>query len=233
MDHAYGDVNVLQSVSLTLPSGTVTALVGPNGSGKTTLLRVIAGLLDQTGGTIRHRNHDVVRSIGYLPQQPAFRPGFTARETLSFYAALVGADEDAATKHLERVGLKEAADRPVEELSGGMIRLLGIAQATIGNPPVVVLDEPGSGLDPGMRVHVFDVVGELAANGAAVLLSSHDLELVERSADRVAVLDRGRIASEGAPTEIRDCVDADTLLQAYEATVTGETGTVRVRGDSS
>ncbi|WP_254767458.1 ABC transporter ATP-binding protein [Salinilacihabitans rarus] len=233
LKHSYGDVPVLEDVTLALPAGTVTALIGPNGSGKTTLIRALAGLHEPTGGTVRYRGPETAREIGYLPQRPEFRPGFTARETLAFYAELLGEGAADATARLELVGLAAAADRPVEALSGGMTRLLGIAQATVGSPPVVILDEPGSGLDPGMRVHVFEIAAELADEGAAVLLSSHSLDLVERTADRVALLDEGRIVRSGSPAAVRDDLGAATLLEAYERSVAGDAGTVRVRGESA
>lgn len=233
VDHFYGDVSVLEDVSLGVPAGTITALIGPNGSGKTTLIRALTGLHEPTEGTVRYRGPETARPIGYLPQHPAFRPGFTVRETLAFYASLVGDDEGTALEHLERVGLEAAADRSVETLSGGMTRLLGIAQATIGDPPVVVLDEPGSGLDPGMRGRVYDVVADLATTGTAVLLSSHDLSLVERNADRIAMLDEGRIVQTGSPTAVRERFDAGSLYEAFERGVSGEAGTVRVQGESA
>ncbi|MFP9190247.1 ABC transporter ATP-binding protein [Natronosalvus vescus] len=233
IEHAYGSVDVLDGVSLGVPAGEMTALIGPNGSGKTTLLRIMARLLRPSAGRLQYRGPDVARDIGYLPQQPSFRPGFTVRRTLTFYAELVGADADVAMTHLEHVGLEAAADRNVEALSGGMTRLLGIAQATIGDPPVVVLDEPASGLDPGMRAHVFDVANELTASGQAVLVSSHDLELVDRHADTVALLDDGGLVQTGAPASIVDELEVTSLLEAYEASVVGEAGTVRVRGEST
>lgn len=229
--HEYGDLSVLDDVSLTVEAGTVAALIGPNGSGKTTLLRALTGLLEPTGGTIAYRGPETARRIGYLPQHPAFRSGFTTLETLSHYATLVGEDEDDARRRLERVGLGDAADRRVEALSGGMTRLLGIAQATVGDPPVVILDEPGSGLDPGMRVHVFDVARELAADGTAVLVSSHSLDLVERSADALFLLAGGRIVEQGSPAAVRDRYGADSLLAVYEASISGDVDRVRVRGE--
>nr|WP_152419432.1 ABC transporter ATP-binding protein [Halobiforma nitratireducens] len=232
VDHSYGPVSVLENVSTTVDAGAVTALIGPNGSGKTTLLRTLAGLLEPTGGSVTYRGDDAARRIGYLPQQPAFRPGFTVLETVRFYSSLVGADEPdtAAVDRLETVGLADAADRPVEALSGGMTRLVGIAQATIGDPPVVVLDEPASGLDPGMSNHVFEIAAELAAEGTAVLLSSHDLSLVDRTADAVALLDDGRIVRQGPPASMRADLEVDSLRAVYEQSVAADAGTVRVQG---
>lgn len=231
IDHDYGTVSVLQDVSATIQSGTVTALIGPNGSGKTTFIRGLAGLHEPTAGEITYRGPDTARRIGYLPQHPSFRPGFTVIETLQFYTSLVGADETDAMGYLERVGLSDAANRPVEALSGGMTRLLGIAQATVGDPPVVILDEPGSGLDPGMSMHVFDIAADLADDGIAVLLSSHYLELVERIADSVLVLSEGQIVEHGPITELQSKLDADSLRSVYRNAIGGNLDTVHVQGE--
>jgi ABC-type multidrug transport system ATPase subunit len=233
LEHAYGRVTVLEDVSFDVRSGEVTAIVGPNGSGKTTLIRAIVGLHRPTGGAVDYRGPDAVRPIGYLQQRPTFRSGQTVREAISFYASLVGETGADALERLERVGLAAAADRNVEALSGGMTRLLGIAQATVGDPPLVVLDEPASGLDPQMSVRVFEVAEELAAEGVAVALSSHDLALVERTADRVVLLDDGGVAAIGSPATLRASTGGDSLLSAFESTVSGDAGTVRVRGESA
>ena len=231
--HSYGRIDVLEDVSFDVRAGDVTAIIGPNGAGKTTLIRGIVGLSEPTGGEIRYRGPDARRPIGYLQLRPAFRPGQTVEEALTFYASRVGETNTDAVAKLERVGLAAAADRDVDALSGGMTRLVGIAQATIGDPPLVVLDEPASGLDPGMSVRIFDVAEEIATSGSAVLLSSHDLALVERTADRVILLDDGGVAHAGPPAALCANHEADTLLEAFEAAVTGDTGTVRVRGDSA
>ncbi|ADD06236.1 ABC-type transport system ATP-binding protein (probable substrate copper) [Natrialba magadii ATCC 43099] len=235
LDHDYGAVSVLEDVSVSLRPGTVTALIGPNGSGKTTLIRALAGLHEPTAGTVTYHGPDTARQIGYLPQQPSFRPDFSVIETLRFYASLVGAANPEATAraHLDRVGLGDAASRPADALSGGMTRLLGIAQATIGDPPVIILDEPGSGLDPGMSMHVFDIAAELAADGMAVLLSSHDLELVERVADDVLLLDDGQIIQRGSTADLKNRLDADSLWDVYRNATGGDTDTVTVQGESA
>ncbi|WP_251343458.1 ABC transporter ATP-binding protein [Haloplanus halophilus] len=225
----FGDVTALSDVSLSVPAGSVVALIGPNGSGKTTLLRVLAGLLDPTAGAVDYEGPPATRPLGYLPQEPTFRPGFTAMETASFYARLV--DDDPAAL-LDRVGLSAVADRRVEALSGGMTRLLGIAQALAGDPPVLALDEPASGLDPGMSRRVFGVVEGLAEADHAVVVTSHDLPLVERTADRIVVLDRGAVVAAGSPAELRERTGGP-LHETFTALVGGDEGSVavRTRGD--
>jgi len=211
----FDGVEVLSDVSVTVDPGTVTAVIGPNGSGKTTLLGLLCGLLQPTAGSVEYLGPPVSREIGYVPQRPSFRPGFTARETLEFYAALV--DDETPAERLDRVGLAAVAGRQVEALSGGMVRLLGVAQATVGDPPVVVLDEPGTGLDPGMSRRIFEVIGELAAGGGAVVLSSHDLPRVERFADRALVLDRGELVAEGSPPGLCEQYGVDSLTDVFDA----------------
>lgn len=233
LEHEYGRIAVLDDVSFDVEPGEVTAIVGPNGAGKTTLIRDVVGLQEPTAGAVKYRIPDVPRPIGYLQQRPEFRPGQTVRQAIAFYGALVGETEADAIRRLERVGLGAATDRTVEALSGGMTRLAGIAQATVGDPPLVVLDEPASGLDPGMSVRIFEIAEELAATGAAVLVSSHNLALVERTADRVVMLDDGTVARIGSPARITSELGTTSLLDAFEAAVTGDSGIVNVQGDSA
>lgn len=230
---SYGDVQVFRDVSMTVEAGAVSALIGPNGTGKTTLLKALAGLESPTAGSVDYRGPSVAREIGYLPQQPAFRPGFSVIETLEFYASLVGEGRADALARLEQVGLSDAADRDVDALSGGMTRLVGIAQAAIGDPPVVVLDEPASGLDPGMSTRIYEVAREIAAEETAVLLTSHDMGLVERAADVVYILDDGGIVERGAPAALVDRLGADSLRDAFEQAVAGDLYSVRVQGETA
>ncbi|MFO7925884.1 MAG: ABC transporter ATP-binding protein [Halobacteriota archaeon] len=226
---SFGAVDVLRDVSFSVPSGTVIAVIGPNGSGKTTLLRALVGDLRPTHGDVAYEGPDTDRPIGYLPQQPTFRAGFTAAETLAFYSSLLGGDDPETL--LGRVGLNDAADRNVENLSGGMRQLLGIAQATVGDPPLVVLDEPASGLDPNMSEHVFETAARMAGEKRTVLLSSHDLTLVEETADDVLVLNRGRVAATGTIEALRSQFETDSLRGVLNAIV-GKTGHVDVVGDT-
>ncbi|RXK49224.1 ABC transporter ATP-binding protein [Halorientalis pallida] len=215
LDYAHGDVSVFADLSVGVDAGTVTSVVGPNGSGKSTLLALVAGVLEPDAGTVTVAG-DGDRTVGYLAQRPEFRPQFTVRRTVGFYCSLVAGGQDVDAL-LDRVGLTPVADRRVGALSGGMVRLLGIAQAAVGDPAVLVLDEPTSGLDPEMTRRVAGVVTDLAESGAAVLVATHDLHLVDRFVDRVLVLDRGTLRSTGSPADLRDATGADTLDGAIAA----------------
>jgi ABC-2 type transport system ATP-binding protein len=225
----FGSLTVIDDVSLSLHRGTLHALIGPNGCGKTTLLRLLTGILPPTAGTVSYEVEDAPREIGYMPQQPAFRPVFTAKETLEFYGSLVDDDAEAL---LSRVGLADAADRRVDELSGGMTRLLGLAQATAGDPPIVLLDEPGSGLDPQMRKTTIGVARALADEGTGVLYSTHDLAMAEVFADRVTLIDAGEVAASGSPEALAEEYDAASLQEVFEAAVEGSSETVAVIGET-
>jgi ABC-type multidrug transport system ATPase subunit len=259
IEMGFGDVAVLDGVSITLHAGRVTALVGANGSGKTTLLRIVAGLLSPDVGTIRLATEHVTcgshlrtdpslersgrdnpgrarigegdRLVGYLPQHPAFRESFTVAETLRFYADLVDGDTSSVADRLAGVGLREVADRRVGGLSGGMTRLLGLAQATVGDPPVVILDEPTSGLDPRMTAHVFSAVEAMAGTGQAVLLATHDLAAVEAVVDDVVVLDRGAVAARGPLEDLCIREDVDDLPAVF-AELVGASDGITVRAGS-
>src|SRR6056297_1331697 len=214
LGHSFGDVAVFSDLDFSLDAGTVTALVGPNGSGKTTLLRALLGLLDPDDGTVSLTAHgDTGRRVGYLPQSPAFRPAFTVAETLRFYADLLDRDEDVSAV-LDRVGLGEVPDRRVDALSGGMTRLLGVGQAILGDPALVVLDEPTGDLDPRMTEYVFDVVADLADDGMAVLLATHNLTGAAE-ADDVLLLDHGDVVAEGSPADFVARTDAEEFRGAF------------------
>jgi ABC-type multidrug transport system ATPase subunit len=214
VSHAFGDLDVLGDVSFSLSPGTVACVVGANGSGKTTLLRAVADLLEPDAGDVSVAGGDD-RRVGYLAQQSAFRGQFTVAETVAFYGALVDetVDVDAI---LDRVGLAAVADRRVDALSGGMRRLLGIAQTTVGDPSVFVLDEPANGLDPTMARRLRTVIGDLAADGNTVLLSTHDLHAVDRLADTVLLVDHGELVLTGPPAELLAEADASRLDDAIE-----------------
>lgn len=211
VNHRFGDLAVLNDVNLTVRSGSVTAIIGPNGSGKTTLIRILAGLLTPTSGRVRVEV-DVERPRGYVPQENYFRPQLTVRETLQFYEAHLSESADAE-RMLQRVGLSEAKHRRIDALSGGMLRLLGVAQAVLGEPPVVLLDEPTSSLDPRMTRHIHRVAADIADSDTGVVLTTHDLYSAER-VDRLLVLDEGEIVADDSPDAIKSETNTESLSDA-------------------
>ena len=209
---AFGDVDVLRGVDLDVPRGSVVALLGSNGAGKTTAVRILATLLRPDGGTARVNGFDVVAepaqvraSISLTGQFTAVDDVLTGRENLVLVAKLRHLADPAtiATELLDRFALTDAADRRAGTYSGGMRRRLDIAMSLIGNPPVLVLDEPTTGLDPQARLTVWETIERLAGSGTTVLLTTQHLEEAERLADRIAILHEGRIIVDGTLAELR------------------------------
>ena len=205
----YGNVQALTDLTLDVPAGTVFGFLGPNGAGKTTALKVLAGLARATTGSATVNGVAVSaagehrRQLGYLAQDPRFYGWMTGRETLRYVASFrgVGTDrERKITQLLERVGIAEAADRRTSTYSGGMRQRLGIAQALVGRPAVILLDEPVSALDPIGRKDVLDLMRELKGE-TTVFYSTHILDDVQRVSDHVAILDHGRLVK-AAPTHV-------------------------------
>ena len=209
---SYGDRPVLRGVDLTDSQGTILALLGANGAGKTTIVRILSTLLRADAGTATVQGFDVagrparVRECFSLTGQfAAVDEILTGRENLVMIARLRHLDHPGATAHelLDRFSLTEAADRRVATYSGGMRRRLDIAMSLIGDPPVIFLDEPTTGLDPQARLEVWRTVRALAGHGTTVLLTTQHLEEAEQLADRIAILHEGRIIANGTLAELR------------------------------
>ena len=205
-------VEAVKDLNLTLPSGEVLGLLGPNGSGKSTTLKMILGLLRPTCGTIElfdgqgPQDVAVKARLGYLPEVSHLHEFLTPRETLMYYAALFGMPA-AEARHrteelLQMVGLTAAADRAVGKFSKGMARRVGLAQALINAPELLILDEPTSGLDPIGSREVKDLVRLLAKSGVTVLMTSHLLADVEDVCDRVAIMSRGELCAYGTTRDL-------------------------------
>jgi Cu-processing system ATP-binding protein len=207
----YGKLTALDDVSLRVQPGEVLALVGHNGAGKSTMMKLILGLIRPSFGTVRTLGTDpaggsgaeVRRRIGFLPESVSFTGAMTGREIVRFYLSLRGEPANAALPLLERVGLAEAADRRLSTYSKGMRQRLGLAQALIGEPRLMLLDEPTTGLDPTLRHTFYGIVTDLRQAGCAILLSSHALAELEQRVDRVAILERGRLVACGRLDELR------------------------------
>lgn len=216
----YGAVQAVKDVTFTLNAGETIALVGHNGAGKTTLIKLMLGLIRPSTGTVSVLGEDPARGdfhvrqrLGYLPESVSFHMALTGRETLAFYARLKRAELSSADRLFERVGLaQEAADRPVRTYSKGMRQRLGLAQALLGEPRVLLLDEPTSGLDPALRRNFYDLITDLRAGGATVLLSSHALTELEDRADRVVIVNRGVKIADGTLDELRHIARLPTRI---------------------
>ena len=221
-------VRALDGLSLTVRRGEIFGFLGGNGAGKTTAIKILMRLMTPTSGMVRILGHDthVVRArIGYLPEQPYFYDYLTARELLEYCAELFGysrADRcDRAVALLRRVHLDEGAwNRQLRKFSKGMLQRVGLAQALVNDPELVVLDEPMSGLDPIGRRQVRDLIAGLRQSGITVFFSSHIIADIEVLCDRVAILQKGRLAHLGRLDELRSRVDSGGHL---EITVQGVT----------
>jgi ABC-2 type transport system ATP-binding protein len=255
---SFGDTLVLDGVDLDVEQGTVFALLGPNGAGKTTAVRILSTLLDPDRGEVRvggfdpARQADQVRSIiGVTGQFSAVDNLLTGVENLLLMADLHHLDRRSARRRvgelLERFDLSDAAGKTAATYSGGMRRRLDLAMTLVGDPRVIFLDEPTSGLDPRSRRTMWQIIRELVGSGTTVFLTTQDLDEADRLANRIAVLDHGRIVAEGTPDELKRRIpggharlyfaDASDLERAAEV-LTGssrdnDTLTLRVPTDAT
>jgi ABC-2 type transport system ATP-binding protein len=207
----YGDLVALDDLSFTVAEGQMFGFVGPNGAGKTTAMRIILGVLAADAGEVRWRgqpmNDEIRKRLGYMPEERGLYPKMRVRDQLEYFARLHGlsaADAGTSAAHwIERLGVAERANDRVEALSLGNQQRVQLAAALVHNPEVLVLDEPFSGLDPvGVDV-LAEVLAGRAAEGIPVIFSSHQLELVERLCEAVAIINRGRLVAAGPVEELR------------------------------
>jgi ABC-2 type transport system ATP-binding protein len=212
----FGEVHALKGVDLSIPLG-MFGLLGPNGAGKTTLMRILAGIFRPTAGEVRVGPYDITtnegrlgvkRLLGYLPQELGLYPDLSAAEFLDYVAILKGVEDrrerrERVGEALEIVGLSGVASRKLKEFSGGMKRRVGIAQALLNDPRLLIVDEPTAGLDPEERIHFRNLLVTLASD-RIVLLSTHIVEDVAQTSSRLAVLSAGQVVFHGQTTELQD-----------------------------
>ena len=242
----FGAVPALDDVSFTVDPGERVALLGHNGAGKSTLMKIVLGLIGASSGTVQvlgapPASLTARAGTAYLPENVAFHPALTGREQMLAYLALRGAPARAADELLARVGLADARNRRIGTYSKGMRQRVGLAQALIGQPRLLVLDEPTSGLDPVSRREFYALLDELAAGGAAILLSSHALTEVEARTDRMVILSHGQVVAQGTMADLRARAAlpvvfglvpaagrAEVLARAFSDAVADTDGTLRL-----
>ncbi|TMA73870.1 MAG: ABC transporter ATP-binding protein [Deltaproteobacteria bacterium] len=209
----YGARTALAGVSFVVRAGAITGLLGPNGAGKSTTISIIATLLEADSGMVTVGGHRLPgdaaaarRVLGLVPQRLALYPTLTARENLRFFARMQGlrgaAARAAVDDALALVALDGRADEPVAQFSGGMKRRLNLAAGILHRPRIILLDEPGVGVDPQSRERIFEAIQGLVRSGAAVLYSTHYMEEAERLCDDVVLLDDGHVVASGTPGEL-------------------------------
>jgi len=216
-----GQVDVLRGISLKVGRGQIVGFLGPNGAGKTTTIHVLLGFVEPASGSARLFGEDVRRTIarqriGYLPEHPQTYGFLTGRELLRTAGRLFGmrgpSRENRVKELLGTVDLESAADRRISTYSRGMMQRIGVAQALINDPDLVILDEPTGGLDPLGRMQIRAIIGDLRTRGKTVFFSSHELSEVERVCDSVVMLVGGRIAAAGPVSEL---VQPSESLESY------------------
>ncbi|MFD0000326.1 ATP-binding cassette domain-containing protein [Nocardia sp. NPDC127526] len=218
----FGEQRAVDGVSLAVPRGAVYGVLGPNGAGKTTTIRMLATLLRPDGGSARIFGRDVVAEptavrslIGVTGQYASVDEKLSATENLIIFSRLLGLSKaDArrkAAELLEEFGLTEAADKALENFSGGMRRRLDLAASLIAHPPLLFLDEPTTGLDPRTRAQMWETIRRLVREGSTVLLTTQYLDEADQLADRIAVIDRGKVIADGTSDELKGSVGLSAL----------------------
>ena len=227
---SYGKQVVLDSIDLDVAEGTVFALLGPNGAGKTTAIHILSTLISADSGQVLVGGHDVARDpnavrglIGITGQVSAVDGQFTGEENLRLMADLQHLGKERGPRRvrelLERFDLVDAANKPAMTYSGGMRRRLDLAMTLVGEPRIIFLDEPTTGLDPRSRRVMWDIVRSLVADGVTVLLTTQYLEEADRLANRIALLDHGRIVASGTPAELKRLVPGGSVRFEFGDTV--------------
>lgn len=225
---SYGDNNVLRGINIKVERGTMLALLGPNGAGKTTTVRILSTLLGFDGGKVLVEGHSVAiepdevrKVIGLTGQSAAVDEMLTGRENLvmmgRLYRLTARSAKARAQELLEEFDLVKAADRPAKTYSGGMRRRLDLAVSLIAAPPVIFLDEPTTGLDPRSRLAMWDIIKRLMNQGTTILLTTQYLEEADQLADKIVVIDGGKVIAEGTATELKAKIGKDRLEITFKS----------------
>ncbi|EHM52282.1 ABC transporter ATP-binding protein [Cardiobacterium valvarum] len=222
LSKTFGDFTAVNKVDIHINAGEMIALAGHNGAGKSTLMKMLLGLLTPTSGSISINGHSATslaarQLIGYLPETVALYPNMTGFETLDFFADLKHVSRERNCELLTRVGIIEAAKKRVGTYSKGMRQRLALAQALLGQPKILLLDEPTTGLDPASRADFYRILNELRAQGTAILLSSHALAELADQADRIVIMKSGVKTADGDLHALRRDAGLPTHLRAWFA----------------
>ncbi len=218
----FGDNRAVDGVDLQVPTGTIYGVLGPNGAGKTTTISMLATLLKPDAGSAKIFGHDVQKEsqivrqlIGVTGQYASVDEALSATENLVIFGRLLGLSsaeaQQKAAELLDEFGLTKAAKRPLKNFSGGMRRRLDLAASLIAQPPLIFLDEPTTGLDPRTRAQMWDTIRRLVDTGSTVLLTTQYLDEADQLADRIAVIDNGKVVAEGTPNELKKSVGSASL----------------------
>jgi len=214
----FGNIKALDGVTLRVRRGEIYGLLGPNGAGKTTLIRAIVGLIAPKSGTVtvlgrKLPNLDVLREVGYMTQQAALYPGLSVEENVRFFAAINGV-ESGVKDALEFVDLYARRGSVVSTLSGGMRQRCSLACALVHRPQLLLLDEPTVGVDPQLRVELWEQFRRMAGDGTTIIVSSHVMDEAERC-QRLGLIQYGRLLAEGSPSEVRAQAGTQNLEEAF------------------
>ncbi|GAP08352.1 MAG TPA: ABC transporter ATP-binding protein [Anaerolinea thermolimosa] len=228
----YGEKTAVDDVSFSVSGGEIFGFLGPNGAGKTTTIKILVGLLQPTSGVVKVAGYDVLRqplqakaACGYVPDEPNLYPKLTPRELLRFVGDLYGLESSLVTRRSEELlrlfGLSEAANDTIDSYSHGMKQKTSLAAALVHDPRVLILDEPTVGLDPRSARLIKDILRQMADRGAAVMLSTHILEIAQAMCDRIGIINQGKLIAVGTMEELRQLGKGESSLEDIFLSLTG------------